>query len=198
MRWRAGGTRVVMVGVAILGAMSLLSCGGPASESVTGPSTAAITTASDSGAIAASGKGSAASALVLVCHKGKDLMVAGPAVSAHLRHGDRLGSCSAVCPCFTKEGIDLLAATCSVGLVAQCPVQYSLQLYCSPGPFSSNLGYFEAQLGTNSCVSITQDAVSGDLTRTEIAVSGAQYDACRAAIVTSTAYQSTSPTSCPR
>ncbi len=30
---------------------------------------------------------------VSICHKGKTIRVAQPAVKAHLRHGDKLGSC---------------------------------------------------------------------------------------------------------
>jgi hypothetical protein len=192
MRWRVGGTWVLMIGVA-LSAASMLSCSGPAGESITGPSVVTAAPADVPGSVT-----EASAANVVVCHKGKDLSVAGPAVAAHLGHGDQLGSCTASCPCFSREGIEQLAATCSVGLGAQCDVQYSLQLYCSPGPFSSNLGYFEAQVGQDSCVSITQDDVTGDLVRTERAVNNAQYLACVDAIVLSSPYQLTDPTSCPR
>lgn len=197
MRWRTDGTKAVVVGVVGFCAASMLSCGGPASESLTSPSVATLA-ADEKGGVTESGKSPSATAKVLLCHKGKELTVAGPAVSAHLGHGDKLGSCSATCPCFSQEGIESLAATCSAGLVAQCDVQYSLQLYCSPGPFSSNLGYFEAQVGRNSCVSITQDEETGDLVRTERAVNSAQYQACVDALVSSAPYQLTDPGVCPR
>jgi hypothetical protein len=180
----------------------MLSCGGPASESVTSPSVAAVAAPADEGSAVATESGGVAADCrkVTVCHKGHDLSVSPFALPAHLRHGDKLGHCRAAasCPCFSQEGIDTLAGTCSAGLVAQCDVQYSLQLYCSPGPFSSNLGYFEAQVGRNSCVSITQDEITGDLVRTERAVNNAQYRACVDALVSSAPYQSTDPGVCPR
>lgn len=190
---RAVGTRAVVVGVVALCVASVVACGGGGRDSVTGPATIASGALNEGGTL-----GESAASQIVVCHKGQDLAVAGSAVSAHLGHGDKLGSCAAVCPCFTSQGINSLAATCSIGLVAQCPAQYSLQLYCSPGPFSSNLGYFEARLGTSSCMSITQDALTGNLVRAEKVVSSAEYDACRAAIVMSTPYQSTSASVCPR
>ena len=206
MRWIADGTRAVAVGVVGLCAASMLSCGGPASESVTSPSVATLTAPADEASAATSavteesGGVTADCRKVNVCHKGQDLSVSLFALPAHLRHGDKLGRCRAAasCPCFSQEGIESLAATCSVGLVAECDVQYSLQLFCSPVPFSSNLGYFEAQVGRNTCVSITQDDLTGDLVRTERAVNNAQYRACKDAIVLSAPYQSTDPGVCPR
>jgi hypothetical protein len=210
MRWRTGGTQALLVGAAGLCAVSMLSCGGPAGDGVTSPSVAALTASTDEAGAVASAVSDEAGGVtadchnnnkkVVICHKGHNLSVSANALPAHLRHGDSLGQCSsaAQCPCFSQQGIEELAATCSAGLVAQCDVQYSLQLYCSPGPFSSNLGYFEAQVGKNTCVSITQDEVTGDLVRTERSVNNAQYNACKAALVSSSPYQSTSPSVCPR
>jgi hypothetical protein len=211
MRWRTSGTGALVVGVGLCAA-SMLSCGGPASESLTSPSVATLTaTADDASAVSSAVSDEAGGVTadcnnknnnkkVVVCHKGHNLSVSSNAVSAHLRHGDSLGECSSAahCPCFSQQGIEELAATCSAGLVAQCDVQYSLQLYCSPGPFSSNLGYFEAQVGRNSCVSITQDEVTGDLVRTERSVNNSQYQACKDALVSSAPYQSTDAGICPR
>jgi hypothetical protein len=189
--------------VAVATALLALSCGGGGgaeTSSVVGSSPAQSTAvANDSGVVTASGQPKQD-----VCHYAggsyQTLNLPPPAVSAHLAQHSRdyAGACrtSATCPCFTKAMIESLAATCSVGLVAQCDVTHSLQLYCSPGPFSSNLGYFEA--ATSSCVSITQDEVTGDLVRRERAVSASELQACKDAITTSGPYLSTDPGICPR
>lgn len=41
---------------------------------------------------------------VAVCHKGKTLEVAAPAVSAHTGHGDTLGACAPANPSVSKNG----------------------------------------------------------------------------------------------
>jgi hypothetical protein len=187
--------------VVVAAGLLALSCGGGVEhDSVAGPLPARSTAvASDEGVVTASGQPKQD-----VCHYAgghyKTLNLPPPAVSAHLRQHEKdyAGACrtSATCPCFTRETIESLAGTCSAGLVAQCEVTHSLQLYCSPGPFSSNLGYFEAE--TSTCVSITQDEMTGDLVRTERDVSASELQACKDAITTSAPYLTTDPGTCPR
>jgi hypothetical protein len=148
----------------------------------------------DGGGVTASGNGK-----LTVCHKGKDLSVSTSALGGHLGHGDRLGSCSpaVACPCFSASGLATVAASCTATLNASCQQVYSLSLYCAPGGGGGtigNLGLFEARLGTNTCSTTLNDPMSGNDVTSTLAVTPAQYEACRQAIVGSPVY----PASCPR
>jgi hypothetical protein len=135
-----------------------------------------------------------------ICHKGQTLQVAMSALAGHLRHHDRVGACeptTASCPCFTSAGLADVALQCDVAPIASCPEQYSINLFCAPGGSGGtvgNLGLFEARLGTGTCSTTTQDLMTGDSITTTLAVTTAQYDACKQAIVGSRYY----PASCPR
>jgi hypothetical protein len=135
-----------------------------------------------------------------ICHKGQTLQVAMPALAGHLRHQDRLGACeptTATCPCFTSSGLADVALQCDVAPIASCPEQYSINLFCAPsggGGTVDNLGLFEARLGTGTCSTTTQDLMTGDTITATVAVTTAQYAACKQAIVGSRYY----PASCPR
>ena len=56
-----------------------------------------------------------------------------------------------------------------------------------------DLGYFEAIVGQGTCSTTTRDADGNELTTT-LAVTSAQFDACKQAIIGSSYY----PASCPR
>jgi hypothetical protein len=137
---------------------------------------------------------------ITICHKGKTMKVSWAALFAHLRHGDRIGPCApaaATCPCFTSAGLADMAAQCSASPIASCGDPYSINLFCAPGGGGGtvgNLGYFEAKLGTNTCSTTTQDPLTGDEVTTTLAVTAAQFEACKQAIVGSAYY----PASCPR
>ena len=179
-------TLAVMVVVAALGAWS---CGG-SYESPTA-SVAIQSEGEEDGVVTSS------AANITVCHKGKDLKVAASALAGHLKHGDRLGTCAAVCPCFTSGGLADIAAQCSASPIASCGDPYSINLFCAPGGGGGtvgNLGLFEARLGTNTCSTTTQDPLTGNEVTTTLAVSAAQFEACKQAIVGSAYY----PSSCPR
>jgi hypothetical protein len=118
-------------GVVLAAATALgLSChGGLETQGVTGPtSTADLTALEDTGTFEASGRDDQ----VLVCHKGRDLLVATSAVPAHLAHGDTLGSCQpAGCPCFTADQV-AAAAACpgAATLCFQSGGQYLCEIQC--------------------------------------------------------------------
>jgi hypothetical protein len=136
---------------------------------------------------------------ITICHKGATMKVALVALLAHLRHKDRLGACSTAvaCPCFTAEGLGDVADQCSVSPNASCPQQYSLNLFCAAGGGGgtvANLGLFEARLGSATCSTTTQDAMTGEPVTTTMPVTSAQFEACRKALVGSAFY----PASCPR
>jgi hypothetical protein len=206
---RVGSTWLRIAGAALggLAAMALVGCGLSGSDGITGPST--VSTASGAsapdtseGGVSQSKKQSESrSQKVTICHKGSSLSVSWSAVPAHLRHGDRLGECAprpVDCPCFSQQGINDVSAVCaSSNLSATCPVTYSLQLFCAPGGTGGvvgNLGYFAVTLDSGSCTTVSQDPVSGDEVVTTLAVTQAQYQACRQALVTSDPY----PASCPQ
>ena len=191
-------TRVAAV-VLVAAATGLWSCGG----SVDGPTSPvalaerpAIAVASggdDGGVTASAGK-------IAICHKGQDKQIPPSALGGHLGHGDRLGTCApaaAACPCFTSSGLAAVAAQCTVPLTVSCPAQYSLNLFCAPGGGSgtvTSLGLFEARLGAGSCSTLTQDYVTGAAVTNTLAVTPAQFEACKRAIVGTSFY----PASCPR
>jgi hypothetical protein len=136
---------------------------------------------------------------ITICHKGQTLQVSLFALFGHLRHHDRLGACStpASCPCFTAQGLADVADQCDATPIASCPVQYSINFFCAPGGGGGtvgNLGLFEAELGTNTCSTTTQDPLTGDSVTNTLPVTSAQYQACRQAIVGNPYY----PASCPR
>jgi hypothetical protein len=186
--------------IVVLGAFTLLSCGGAAGpESLTGPMVSSEPQADEEGSVSASHNGHHK---VLVCHKGNDLRIAVWALPWHLRHGDKLGRCAgaeASCPCFTQAGIDEVASGCSGQLNASCPLTYSLQLFCVAGSggggSASNLGYFEARVDSGTCSTVAQDPITGDQVVDTKAVTPSEYQACRRALVTSSPYQTTN---CPR
>jgi hypothetical protein len=136
---------------------------------------------------------------ITICHKGETMKISLVALLSHLRHRDRLGACTAAaaCPCFTSEGLADVADQCSVPVSASCPQQYSLNLFCAPGGSGGtvgNLGLFEARVGSGTCSTTTQDPMTGEPVTTTIAVTAAQYDACKKALVGTSFY----PASCPR
>jgi len=137
---------------------------------------------------------------ITICHKGKTLKVSLAALIPHLRHGDRLGPCTppaVSCPCYTATGLADVAAQCSATPIASCGDPYSVNLFCAPGGGGGtvgNLGYFEALLGTNTCSTVTQDPLTGNEVTSTQAVTAAQFEACKQAIVGSAYY----PASCPR
>lgn len=111
-----------------------LSCGGGAErQTVAGPAPVALqpTTADDGGSLSEAVKPSK----TLLCHYDattqtwSDLNVPAPAVEAHLKHGDTLGSCTPACPCFTAA--DLVAPSCPTGT--------TLGASCENGPYSLTL-----------------------------------------------------------
>lgn len=182
---------------AMVAALGTWSCNG-ALESPTATSDPTAVAGSDEAGGVAESK---AAPKVTICHKGKDLSVAASALPGHLGHGDRLGGCTPAptsCPCFTAEALAAVAASCSVGPIASCPVQYSIQLFCAPGGSGGgavgNLGLFEAELGTDTCSTTSNDPITGDEVISTIDITPAQYEACRQAIVTTPVY----PASCPR
>jgi hypothetical protein len=178
--------------VALAVAMGAWSCGGSSpTESLTSP--AAVQTDDSGGTVTASGAGK-----VTICHKGRELQVSANAIGGHVGHGDRVGSCTATCPCFTSGGIDSLAAQCTATLLTQCGQPYSIALmFCVPsggsGGASGSLGSFEAILGSNTCTATVKNT-QGTWETTTLPVTPAEYEACKQAIVGSTAY----PGSCPR
>ncbi len=181
-------TSTAALAVVVAAALGIWSCGG-SSASPTGVT--AIQT-EEQGAVAASSV-----SRITICHKGKDLRVAPAALGGHLRHGDRLGSCVEVCPCFTSAGLAEVAAQCSTPPIASCGAPYSINLFCAPGGSGGtvgNLGYFEARLGAGTCSTTTQDLMTGNEVTTTLPVTAAQFEACHQAIIQSTYY----PATCPR
>jgi hypothetical protein len=177
-------------------AAGLWSCGGsvdgPTSPALLdeGPALAAAVPGEGDEGVAASAKGQ-----VTICHKGQELSVSSSAIEAHLRHGDRLGSCAAVCPCFTATGIEQLAGQCTGTPFNSCPRQYSISLVClgSGGGATGPLGTFEAAVGAGSCSTRLKDS-TGAFVTTVLPVTPAEYAACKQAIVGSAVY----PATCPR
>ncbi len=184
---RSRRTSTAALAVVVVAALGIWSCGGP-SESPTAV-TAIQSGGGEQGAVTASSV-----AQITLCHKGKDLQVAPSALGGHLGHGDRLGSCAEVCPCFTSAGLAQVAAQCSVPPIASCGSPYSINLFCAPGSGTiSNLGYFEARIGAGTCSTTTQDLMSGNEVTTTLPVTAAEFEACREAIVSSTYYPATCP-----
>jgi hypothetical protein len=90
-----------------------------------------------------------------------------------------------------------VASQCDVAPIASCPQQYSINLFCAPGGGGGtvgNLGLFEARLGTGTCSTTSQDPLTGESVTNTLAVTSAQYAACKEAIVGNSYY----PASCPR
>jgi hypothetical protein len=185
---RSRGTSIAALAV-IIAALGIWSCGGSSVSPTT--VTAIQHEGEEQGTVTAS-----SAALITVCHKGMDLQVAAAALGGHLRHGDRLGSCTEVCPCFTSSGLGEVAAQCSAPPIASCGPPYSINLFCAPGGAGGtvgNLGYFEARLGAGTCSTTTQDLMTGDQVTTTLPVTAGQFEACRDAIVKSTYYPATCP-----
>ena len=183
-------TSTTALAVVVVAALGIWSCGG----SHEGP-TAVAEIQSGGGEDGAMISSSVAQ--ITICHKGKDLRVAPSALGGHLVHGDRLGSCAEVCPCFTSAGLGEVAAQCSAPPIASCGTPYSINLFCAPGGGGGtvgNLGYFEAKLGAGTCSMTTQDLMTGNEVTITLPVSAEQFGACRQAIVGSTYY----PATCPR
>ena len=138
---------------------------------------------------------------ITICHEGRNKQIPPSALGGHLGHGDRLGACApepdVACPCFTAAGLADVAVQCSASLSASCPQTYSLNMFCSTGTGGgtvNNLGLFEARLGTGTCSTTSQDVMTGAVLTDTKAVTEAQYEACRQAIVGAPFY----PASCPR
>jgi hypothetical protein len=179
----------------VAAATGLWSCGG----SVDGPTSpvlqegpalaAAVPGVGDDSGVAAS-----AADKVTICHKGKDLSVSSNAISGHLGHGDRLGSCAAVCPCFTATGIEQLAAQCTATARNSCPTQYSISLVCvgSLGGSTGPLGSFQATVGAGTCSNRLKDG-NGAFVTTVLPVTPVEYEACKQAIIGSSVYPATCP-----
>jgi len=174
-------TRLAPVVIVLAAAVIVGSCGGP-QESPTSP-VAVDRADGESGSVTAS-----AAARVTVCHKGQELRVATSAIGGHLVHGDRLGSCAAVCPCFTSAGIDQLAAQCGPNLFVDCSQKYSVAMFCFGGGANPSLGAFKAILGTDTCGTMLRDSTGAWLDST-LDVSADEYEACKQALFGSSAYQ---------
>ena len=174
--------------VVAVAALGIWACGGSHESPTAAP---AIQSADESGAVSTSSVEK-----ITVCHKEKDLQVPPAALGGHLGHGDRLGTCAAVCPCFTSSGLAEVAAQCPVNPIASCGAPYSINLFCAPGGGGGvvgNLGYFEARLGSGTCSTITHDPVTGNPVTTTLPVTPEQFEACRQAIVGSAYYPATCP-----
>lgn len=199
MARQQGRTSLAILFVAVA-ATGFWSCGGSA-EGPTSPvglldSPAAAVSGPIDGGVTASAKGK-----VTICHKGQSKQVPPSAVGGHLGHGDRLGSCAPTpvdCPCFSASGLADVAAQCSAAsLSVTCPQQYSVNLVCAPGGGTGTigpLGLFEARLGAGTCSTRTPNPLSGGVDELTLAVTPAQFEACRQAIVGTSFY----PASCPR
>jgi hypothetical protein len=162
----------------VVAALGVWSCGGSRESPTTTP--AIQGEGREEGTVTSS-----AVSLVTVCHKGKDLPVPTQALAIHLGHGDHLGSCAAACPCFTSESLTQVAALCSGTVIGSCGTVYSLSLFClSP---VSNLGYFEANLETNTCLTTIKSVT------TTRSAEGTQFEACRQAIISDSHYPGTCP-----
>jgi len=203
-------SRLILV-AAVAAALTALSCGGGMQESVTGPTAIPeVEIAYDTGD---TGGLTASCVKSQVCHyadgKYNLLQVSRWAAIAHLAHHRRdrkpyaNGSCTtpppvATCPCFSAEDLAGLQGQCPAGLTlaVSCPVQYSVQAFCSAGGGAprGNLGYFEAKVGAGYCQTTSTDPVSGDTVTVQKPVTNAEYGACKTALVGSPVY----PASCPR
>jgi hypothetical protein len=86
---------------------------------------------------------------VLVCHNGKEVCIASPAVAAHLQHGDKLGSCSSN----TNDCDKLNGITSGKGMV---PFIFK----ASPNPFG-NVSTIIYQLPLDAQVTITLVDING-------------------------------------
>ncbi len=182
-------TSTAALAVVVVAALGIWSCGG-SYESPT--AVAAIQSAGEEGVVTSSSVPQ-----ITICHKNKDLQVSPTALGGHLGHGDRLGSCAEVCPCFTSGGLADVAAQCPVAPIASCGAPYSINLFCAPGGGGGtvgNLGYFEARLGSGTCSTTTQDLLTGNPVTTTLPVTAEQFEACRQAIIGSAYY----PATCPR
>jgi len=204
MRSRRTST-ATLAAMVVVAALGVWSCGGSyesptaivaIQESPPAPVAAQSTGEDDEGNVTSSHR----PRKITICHKGKTMQVSLAALFGHLRHHDRLGACApaaANCPCFTSGGLADIAAQCSASPIASCGDPYSINLFCAPGGGGGtvgNLGYFEAKLGTNTCSTITQDPLTGNEVTATLAVTAAQFEACKQAIVGSAYY----PASCPR
>ncbi len=182
-------TSTAALAVVVVAALGAWSCGG---SSVSPTGVADIQAGGgEQGVVTAS-----SAPQITVCHKGKDLQVAAAALGGHLGHGDRLGSCTEVCPCFTSAGLAEVAAQCSAPPIASCGAPYSINLFCAPGGTGGtvgNLGYFEARLGAGTCSVTTQDLMTGNPITATLPVTAGQFEACRQAIVGSAYYPGTCP-----
>jgi hypothetical protein len=190
MTSRQASTRALAVLAVVAAAGTLWSCGG-SHESLTAP-VAVQSVAPEDGYVTASG-----AAKVTVCHQGKDLKIAAPAVAAHLRHGDRVGSCKAVsvCPCFTQEGIAAVGGSyTSVAGTCSMTDPYLLTLQFVSGGAGTSVGTFEARVGSGMCFVSTLDPATGDVVASTLPVTSAQYTACKQAITGNSYY----PAGCPR
>jgi hypothetical protein len=185
---RRASAPVVSVLVAVA-AGSLWSCGGP-QDRVTTP-VAVQSAGEESGSVTSS-----AARRITVCHKGKDLQVPTQALAIHVGHGDSIGSCQAasVCPCFTAAGIAELAALGAPFTRGACAgtSPYSLTLVYDTASTSSQMGTFEAPVGTGTCSVTSWD--TGNPVVAVAAVTQAQFEACKQAIVGSSYY----PAGCPQ
>lgn len=183
-------TSTAALAVVVVAALGVWSCGG-SSESPT--AVVAMQSGGDEG-----GDLTASSvAKITICHKGKDLEVAPAALGGHIVHGDRVGSCAELCPCFTSTGLAEVAAQCPTAPIASCGTPYSINLFCAPGGGGGtvgNLGYFEAKLGSGTCSTTTQDLLTGNEVTITLAVTAQQFEACKQAIIGSAYY----PATCPR
>jgi hypothetical protein len=160
---RMGGA-VVAVAVAVVA----VSCGGDAERaSVVGPAPAgtARPTTPDGGGLSEA----AQPAKTTVCHCDTltgicgDLAVPLDAVSPHLKHGDKLGSCNQgpACPCFTSQQRQQLEnATCPSGqtLTQQCfvsPTYSRLEFDCSTTSPQALVG--QTVVSGSTCQFVTPD-----------------------------------------
>jgi hypothetical protein len=203
MRSRETSTAALAVMV-VVAALGVWSCGGsyesptaPVAIQESPPAPVAAQSTGEEGE--ASVTSSCRPRKITICHKGQTMQVSLPALFGHLRHHDRLGACApaaASCPCFTSAGLADVAAQCSAQPIASCADPYSINLFCAAGGGGGtvgNLGLFEARLGTNTCSTTTQDLTTGNEVTTALSVTGAQFEACRQAIVGSAYYPATCP-----
>jgi len=201
MATRGFSGRTLGAALAAGAAVVSLACGAPArhEEAASPLSATAVTPSGESNAVSASANDKER---VTLCHYDAvtgtyfDLVLPLSAVQGHLNHGDRPGSCTASCPCFTAEDIAAAASRCSTTVLASCPVTYSLGLFCAAASDTApvgNLGYWESVVGQDSCSWTTWDPVSGNAVTETRPVDAIQFQACRSVLVTGPYY----PALCP-
>jgi hypothetical protein len=93
---------------------------------------------------------------VTICHKGHTITVAAPAVPAHLRHGDSVGTCASTCQDACPKLFD--PVDCSNGktynnsCLAECDGQAQCQSECACPKIIDPVSCADGQTYSNACV----------------------------------------------